>query len=251
MAASVIRLDSSLVFQIGLFLLANRRTCGFHATSGHHLRNEPSFHVEETHHPLPRDKIRKPRKYRSPSPKGVQSTKVRPPRTEMAAGADPEALFNGTPMKLVNGGVNRRCYTYIDDAIECTYRIVLNRGGVCDRQIFNIGSPNNEISIRQMAEMMREIYAAKFRDVATSLPEILSVSGEEFYGEGYDDSDRRIPDIAKARALLGWEPVWNVRDTIDATMGYHVAQYRKNLAGGKGIRAGVGSAPPSGLGPRD
>jgi nucleoside-diphosphate-sugar epimerase len=162
-----------------------------------------------------------------------------------------EALFNGTPMKLVNGGVNRRCYTYIDDAIECTYRIVLNRGGVCDRQIFNIGSPNNEISIRQMAEMMREIYAAKFRDVATSLPEILSVSGEEFYGEGYDDSDRRIPDIAKARALLGWEPVWNVRDTIDATMGYHVAQYRKNLAGGKGIRAGVGSAPPSGLGPRD
>src|SRR5664280_838896 len=148
-----------------------------------------------------------------------------------------EALFSGTPMKLVNGGVNRRCYTYIDDAIECTNRIVENRGGVCDRQIFNIGSPYNEISIRQMAETMREIYAAKYRDAATPLPEIVSVPGEEFYGEGYDDSDRRIPDIAKARALLGWEPVWNVRDTIEATMRYHVAEYRKNAA------ARVGSAP--------
>jgi UDP-apiose/xylose synthase len=145
-----------------------------------------------------------------------------------------EALFNGTPMKLVNGGVNRRCYTYIDDAIECTYRIVLNPGGVCDRQIVNVGSPYNEISIRQMAEMMREIYATEFRDAAVPLPAIVSVPGEEFYGEGYDDSDRRIPDIAKARALLGWEPVMRVRDTIEATMRYHVAEHRKRLDAGSG-----------------
>jgi nucleoside-diphosphate-sugar epimerase len=130
--------------------------------------------------------------------------------------------------------VNRRCYTYIDDAIECTYRIVLNPGGVCDRQIVNVGSPYNEISIRQMAEMMREIYATEFRDAAVPLPAIVSVPGEEFYGEGYDDSDRRIPDIAKARALLGWEPVMRVRDTIEATMRYHVAEHRKRLDAGSG-----------------
>ena len=138
-----------------------------------------------------------------------------------------DALFTGTPMKLVNGGVNRRCYTYIDDAIECTYRIVLNPGGVCDQQIFNIGSPYNEISIRQMAELMREIYAAKFSEPETPLPDIISVPGEEFYGEGYDDSDRRIPDIGKARTLLGWEPVWSKRDTFETTMRYHVLDYRK------------------------
>jgi len=139
-----------------------------------------------------------------------------------------DALFNGTQMQLVNGGVNRRCYTYIDDAVECTKRIVDNPGGVCDRQIFNIGSPYNEISIRQMAEIMREIYAEKFRDPAVRLPEIVSISGEEFYGEGYDDSDRRIPDITKARTRLGWEPEWDVRETIEETMRYHVADYRKN-----------------------
>jgi nucleoside-diphosphate-sugar epimerase len=139
-----------------------------------------------------------------------------------------DALLNGTRMKLVNGGVNRRCYTYIDDAVECTYRIVENPGGRCDRQIFNIGSPYNEVSIRQMAEIMREIYAEKFRDEGTPLPEIVSVPGEEFYGEGYDDSDRRIPDIGKARRLLGWEPKWNFRDTLEATMQYYVAEARKN-----------------------
>lgn len=138
-----------------------------------------------------------------------------------------DALLTGGKMKLVNGGTARRCYTYIDDAIECSYRIVENPNGVCDRQIFNIGSPYNEISIRQMAETMRDIYVEKFRDDSTPLPEIVSVPGEEFYGHGYDDSDRRIPDITKVRTLLGWEPKWNVRDTLETTMRYYVSDYRK------------------------
>jgi UDP-apiose/xylose synthase len=138
------------------------------------------------------------------------------------------SLLTGDPMKLVNGGTNRRCYTYIDDAVECSYRIVENPGGVCDRQIFNIGSPYNEVSIAEMAVKMREIYAQKFReDLSIPLPEIISVSGEEFYGEGYDDSDRRIPDIAKARTLLGWEPEWTVEQTLESTMRYYVAEHRQ------------------------
>jgi UDP-apiose/xylose synthase len=137
------------------------------------------------------------------------------------------ALLTGTQMKLVDGGSNQRCYTYIDDAIECTYRIVENRGGVCNRQIFNIGSPYNEVSIRELAEMMREIYVEKFRDAGVPVAEIVSVPGEEFYGRGYDDSDRRIPDIAKARTLLAWEPMWNMRDTLETTMRYYVTEFRQ------------------------
>jgi nucleoside-diphosphate-sugar epimerase len=138
-----------------------------------------------------------------------------------------DALLNGTQMKLVNGGTARRCYTYIDDAIDCTYRIVQNPNGACDRQIFNIGSPKNETSIRGMAELMREIYAAKFHDPAVRLPEIASIPGDEFYGEGYDDSDRRIPNIAKARTLLGWEPKWSFHDILETTMRYYVDQRRE------------------------
>lgn len=141
-----------------------------------------------------------------------------------------DALLNGADMQLVNGGTARRCYTYIDDAVECAYRIVENQGAVCDRQIFNIGSPMNEVSIRQMAELMRAIYTEKFHAPSTPVSKIVSISGEEFYGVGYDDSDRRIPDITKARTLLGWEPVWGIRELFETTMEYYVAGCRSKFA---------------------
>lgn len=143
------------------------------------------------------------------------------------------ALLNGTPMKLVNGGTARRCYTYIDDAIECTYRIIENPRAVCDRQIFNIGAPKNEVSIRDMAELMREIYVEEFHHKPSELPAVIDIAGDDFYGHGYDDSDRRIPDITKARELLAWEPAWGLRDLLKATMRYYVSA----TAGACGLKA--------------
>jgi len=139
-----------------------------------------------------------------------------------------DALINGTPLKLVDGGHHRRCYTYIDDAIECIYRITMNPGNVCDRQIFNIGTPGNEVSIRELAEIMRAIYTEKFADKSRTLPTIVEVSSSDFYGEGYEDSDRRIPDISKARELLGWEPKWKVRELLETTMRYYITDYIKH-----------------------
>ena len=138
-----------------------------------------------------------------------------------------DALINGTRMQLVDGGDHRRCYTYIDDAVECIYRIVVNPDGCCDQQIFNIGSPQNEVSIRQLAGLMQKLYAEKFKDPHVPLPEIVSVSSKEFYGEGYEDSDRRIPDITKARRLLAWEPKYDLIKTLENTMYYYVIEQRK------------------------
>lgn len=128
------------------------------------------------------------------------------------------ALLEGSQMKLVNGGHHKRCYTYIDDAVDCITRILENPGGVCDRQIFNVGSPANEISIRDLAYRMRDIYAAKFIKPGEKLPEILDVDSTEFYGEGYEDSDRRIPDVTKAQVLLGWRPRYDLDQTIELSM---------------------------------
>lgn len=142
-----------------------------------------------------------------------------------------DALLNGTPMKLVDGGHHRRCYTYIDDAIEAIYRIVINRDGVCDQQIFNIGSPQNEISIRDLAVMMRQIYERDFRKLGVPLPEMIIVRAEDFYGKGYEDSDRRIPDIGKAQSLLGWKPTWELQDLLKITMEYYVVEFSKAYRG--------------------
>jgi UDP-apiose/xylose synthase len=141
-----------------------------------------------------------------------------------------EALIKGTEMKLVNGGTQRRCYTYIADAIELIYRIIENPGNVCNLKIFNVGSPDNEVSIRKLAELMRNIYAKQLFQLETPLPEIVEVSANEFYGEGYDDSDRRIPDITKARTLLGWEPRYGIKETLKHTMKYYVSEYAEHIS---------------------
>jgi UDP-apiose/xylose synthase len=138
-----------------------------------------------------------------------------------------DALIHHTPMKLVDGGEQQRSYTYIDDAIDCIYRIVENPGEVCNQQIFNVGSPYNEVSMRQLAETMRDIYAARYQDVNKPISDIIEVPGEEFYGPGYEDSDRRIPDITKARTLLNWEPKWKFREMLEITMDYYMTDYMK------------------------
>ena len=133
-----------------------------------------------------------------------------------------EALLKGTVMKMVDGGQQRRCYCYITDAVDCMYRIIQNPGGVCDRQIFNIGTPRNETSIRNFGELMLDIYSKKYKKPGIPLPKIVEVSGDEFYGKGYEDSDRRIPDNAKVRNLLGWDAKYNMRQMLEMTMDYYV-----------------------------
>ena len=140
------------------------------------------------------------------------------------------ALLFGTDMSLVDGGKALRTYTYIDDAVECIGRVVVDRSGVTSRQVLNVGSPRNEISVEGLAQLMHDLYVESHWDGRSALPAIVSVPHEEFYGEGYEDCDRRIPDIAKARALLGWEPRWGLRDLVATTMDWFVADWRARSA---------------------
>lgn len=128
-----------------------------------------------------------------------------------------DALKTGGTMKLVNGGKQRRAYTYINDAVECITHII-RCPYICNREIINIGSPDNETSIEGLAKLMCEIY--KDRQWGETLPDIVSVSGEEFYGKGYDDAIRRIPSIDKAQLMFGWKPTTCLRTTIEKSMEY-------------------------------
>ncbi|MBA0774419.1 hypothetical protein Gotri_009632 [Gossypium trilobum] len=68
--------------------------------------------------------------------------------------------------------------------------------------IFNVGNPNNEVTVRQLAEMMTKVYAKVSGEPSLESPTI-DVSSKEFYGEGYDDSDKRIPDMTIINRQLG------------------------------------------------
>jgi UDP-apiose/xylose synthase len=122
------------------------------------------------------------------------------------------ALLTGGPMFLVDGGHQRRSFTHIDDASEAFSTLLASSESV--NQIYNIGNPSTDTSIRDLASYMTELYA----DLTGKVPEneLIEISGEEFYGVGYEDMDRVPPDIAKLRAL-GWEPTRDMRETfIDA-----------------------------------
>ena len=115
------------------------------------------------------------------------------------------ALLNGTPLKLVEGGSAQRTFLYIDDVVDAVLRM-LERPDKAQNQVFNLGHPGNEVSIRELALRMREAFARASGEDAYRDHPCVEVPAGEFYGDGYDDSERRLPDIHKARDLLGWEP---------------------------------------------
>ncbi len=68
-------------------------------------------------------------------------------------------ILRGEPITLVDGGKQRRCFTYVDDGLDCLVKIIRNKNNRCDGKIFNIGNPHNDYSIRELAEMMVRIVA--------------------------------------------------------------------------------------------
>ena len=62
------------------------------------------------------------------------------------------------------------------------------------------------------------------------LPAIVNVSADEFYGPGYEDCDRRMPNLDKAYRLLGWTPKVNLEETLRRTVDYYWRHYAAALA---------------------
>jgi len=133
------------------------------------------------------------------------------------------ALLFNRPMKLVDGGSSRRTFTHIDDAVEGIV-LCLKQFDNFRNQIVNVGNPENEISIRDLAHLMRDIYEKLGGE--KSLSQIKEVTGAQYYGPGYDDCDRRIPDITKL-SKAGWKPRYGLHDTMADIIGYYLKNYRK------------------------
>jgi UDP-apiose/xylose synthase len=126
------------------------------------------------------------------------------------------AMLNRRPLQLVDGGASKRCFTHIDDATRALTCILRNPTRTRN-QIFNIGNPKNETTIAELAVLMRGIYRQE-----TGEPEpivISEVSAEYFYGSGYEDCDRRMPDISKI-SQLGWRPEINLQETFERSIRY-------------------------------
>lgn len=142
-------------------------------------------------------------------------------------------IVRGEPIRLVDGGSQKRAFTYVDDGIDALMRIIRNPEGRASGQIYNIGNPVNNHSVRELAEMMLALAARypEYRDNAARVSLIETSSGD-YYGKGYQDVRNRVPRIDNTMTDLGWAPQVAMADALarifDAYRG-QVAQARALL----------------------
>jgi UDP-4-amino-4-deoxy-L-arabinose formyltransferase/UDP-glucuronic acid dehydrogenase (UDP-4-keto-hexauronic acid decarboxylating) len=130
-------------------------------------------------------------------------------------------LVEGTPILLIDGGKQKRCFTDVSDGIEALYRIIENKDDVCNGQIINIGNPHNELSIRALAELL----LAKFdehplRSKFPSFAGLKEIESGSYYGTGYQDVQYRRPSIKNAKKLLDWTPKVEMEQSVKNTLDF-------------------------------
>lgn len=133
-------------------------------------------------------------------------------------------MLRGEPVRLVDGGQQRRSFTYLEDGIDALFRIIKNEKNAASGRIFNVGNPKNDCSIRDLAEMMIDILGEfKGYEALAAKAQLVEVSSSQYYGKAYQDMATRVPDIQTAREHLQWEPLVGLREALKRTIGHYVA----------------------------
>jgi UDP-apiose/xylose synthase len=178
----------------------------------------------------------------------LQFTIIRPfntigPRMDFLPGIDGEgtprvlacfmnALLRGEPLPLVGGGAQRRAFMDVSDMTDAVCR-VLERPEQSNGQIFNLGNPDNELSIAELARLLSRAFAQQRPDDPPARFE--SVSAEEFYGPGYDDTQQRMPDVNKARLRLGWKPQRDLAAALPPIVRDYSERYAERVAATRAV----------------
>jgi nucleoside-diphosphate-sugar epimerase len=131
-------------------------------------------------------------------------------------------IVRGEPIRLIDGGNQKRAFTYVDDGIAALVKIIANAGDVADAKIYNIGNPGNNYSIHALAEMMLTLAKAlpEYRESAARV-RLIAVSSNDYYGGGYQDVQHRVPDISRTTADLDWRPKVSMNEALAALLAYY------------------------------
>jgi nucleoside-diphosphate-sugar epimerase len=124
-------------------------------------------------------------------------------------------IVRGENIKLVDGGGQKRAFTYIDDGIDALVRIIANDNGIASGKIYNVGNPRNNYSVRELANMMLDLAAEypEYRDSAKQV-QLVDTTSAGYYGAGYQDVQNRVPKIDNTIQELGWTPRFLMRDAL-------------------------------------
>jgi len=138
-------------------------------------------------------------------------------------------LVEGTPIQLVDGGKQKRCFTDVNDGVECLFRIIENKNDRCNHEIINIGNPDNEASIKDLAGILvQKFQKHPLRHHFPPFAGICVTEGRSFYGKGYEDVQHRKPNIKNAERLLDWKPLIQMEQSIEETLDFFLREAVKD-----------------------
>lgn len=112
--------------------------------------------------------------------------------------------LSSRPITVFGDGTQSRCFGYVGDVVDALTALITNERAY--GQVFNVGS-EEEISMLALARLVKEHLRSR--------SEIVLVPYEEAYGRGFEDMQRRVPDIRKVRALIGFEPRTSLLEIVD------------------------------------
>ena len=141
-------------------------------------------------------------------------------------------ILRGKDIQLVDGGEQRRSFTFIDDGVDALMRIIENQNGCADGRIFNIGNPQNDMSVRELAETVVALVKTypKYAALADKT-RLVTVSSGDYYGQGYQDILTRVPSVKNAEKYLGWKPTTDFKTALRKTLDYHLGRPSQELGG--------------------
>jgi len=119
------------------------------------------------------------------------------------------AALKNEPLSVYGSGDQIRCFCHVTDAVRGLLLVMDSDKAV--GEVFNVGN-NQQISIMQLAKKVIEITGSKSN--------IEKIAYEKAYPQGFEDMQRRVPDISKIKQVLGWAPEINLDQIIKDIAGF-------------------------------
>lgn len=113
------------------------------------------------------------------------------------------AAIRNEPIQVYGSGDQIRCFCHVSDAIRALLSVIDSDKAI--GQVFNVGN-NHQISIMDLAKKVIEFTGSK--------SEIKKISYSDAYPAGFEDMQRRVPDISKIKNVLGWSPEFGLEQII-------------------------------------
>ncbi len=118
--------------------------------------------------------------------------------------------LRGEPITVYGDGEQSRCFCHVQDVVQALVAL-LDRPEVTSGEIYNIGS-DQEVTINELARRI-------VRRTGSDSP-IRHIPYSQAYAPGFEDMRRRVPDIAKIRAAIGWRPTCSLDQILDDVLAY-------------------------------